>query len=162
MTNFDLHRLASLGLVDDLKRAVYSGEDVNQKNDLGATALHYAISEKRPETASTLLDLGADACSQDKDGKTPLHWAIEHRLFDTARELIQREPQVTHIEDKYGNQPLWTAAFKSKGDYRFVELLLDNGAAPSHCNQAGLCPLDIPRRTGNTALLKLLTREDGR
>ena len=162
MKNFDLHGLARLGLVDDLKRAVNSGEDVNQKGALGATALHYAISEKRPEMASTLLDLGADACSQDKDGMTPLHWAIEHRLFDTARELMEREPRVVHIEDKYGNQPLWTAVFNSKGDYRCIELLLDNGAAPSHRNQAGLCPLDIPRRTGNMALLKILTREDGR
>ena len=156
MRTVDLHGYARMNSIDDLQTAIMNGADVNGKDRFGATPLHYAIAEKRLEVISVLLKHGADVTAQDVDGRTPLHYAVENNLPKVAEELLKKNRAVISIGDKFGNQPLWTAAFNSKGNYDFVALLLHYGADPKHQNNANLTPLDIPKRKRDDALLSVL------
>lgn len=56
-----------------------NGRLVNQKDESGATALHYAALNGHRRIAELLVERGADANSRDgRFGATPAGWAIEY------------------------------------------------------------------------------------
>jgi uncharacterized protein len=156
MIQIDLQKLAIQNRVEELRAAIMEGADPNVKDSFGSTALLAAIAYKSLEVIPVLLEHGADVTVQDNDGSTALHYAIEHKLPAVLEALVERCPEAVFISDKYGNQPLWTAAFNARGDYEMVSTLLRNGANANHCNNVGLCPLEISKRKGELALLHLL------
>jgi ankyrin repeat protein len=79
----DLHKLTKAIELRDLNqvRAILEkhGELVHQRDEIGATPLHYAAFEGNREIARLLLDKGAEINSRDgKFGATPAGWAIEY------------------------------------------------------------------------------------
>jgi ankyrin repeat protein len=156
MKKIDLHGYAVMNRVDELRAAITEGVNLNEKDRFGATALHSAIAYKNLEVIALLLEHGAEVTAQDKDGSTPLHYAIEHNLHSVAEALVKRNPAVIVIADKHGNQPLWTAAFNARGSYETVSMLLGYGADPNHVNKTSLSPLDLAKRIGEGALLRIL------
>ena len=79
----DLERLieaARLGMVEDLKNIVHRyPELVREKDETGATALHYAAFGGHREAVRLLVQAGADINAADKQfGATPAGWAIEY------------------------------------------------------------------------------------
>jgi ankyrin repeat protein len=103
-----------------------------------------------------LLEHGADVTAQDKDGSTPLHYAIENCLDSVVETLVKKNRAVIAIADKHGNEPLWTAAFDARGDYEAFLLLLSYGADPTDLNKVNSSPLDLAKRMGEDALLRIL------
>jgi hypothetical protein len=82
-------------LVDDFKRLIEASklgdeeavisllqrhsELINQRDEVGATALHYAAFGGHRKVAKLLVDRGADINSRDGQfGATPAGWAIEY------------------------------------------------------------------------------------
>lgn len=55
-----LHVAAIEGEVDDVKKLLASGSDVNEKDGQGYTALHYACGEGERRCAEALLEKGAN------------------------------------------------------------------------------------------------------
>ncbi|XP_070539771.1 uncharacterized protein [Ptychodera flava] len=53
-------------------------EEVNEQDNEGMTALHWAAFHNRPEHVQLLMLKGSDIYSVDIDGKTPLHWAAQN------------------------------------------------------------------------------------
>ena len=156
MNRSDLRKLAIQNQVEELRAAITEGADPNESDSLGSTALHAAIAYKSLDVIPVLLEHGADVTIQDKDGSTALHYAVEHGLPQIAEQLLANNPKLVAIADKFGNEPLWTAAFNAKGNYELVSLLLRYGANPSHSNNAKMTPLDIPKRKGDATLLGIL------
>ena len=152
----DIHRFARRGNLDAIREAVQAGTNIDTKDEFGSTALQNAIAQKQLAAVDLLLALGADVAVQDRDGSTALHWAIEHDLPKVLESLLQKCPEAVSISDKHGNEPLWTAAFRARGQYEIVSLLLKYGANTQHRNNVNLTPLDIPKRKGEAALLQLL------
>ncbi len=77
----EAERAESLPLAAKLRqRAVVEellaeGDDVDTRDDWGATALHWAAVTSEEDIARTLIEAGADVNAKTGDGSRPLHWA---------------------------------------------------------------------------------------
>ncbi len=101
------------------------GADVNEPQSDGATALHWAVYEDRPELAAQLIDAGADVTARNRAGVTPLSLAAEtgnaamvERLLDAGADPRETLPN--------GETTLMMAA--RTGSVDTIELLIDRGA----------------------------------
>ncbi len=65
-----LHTAATLGNIDDLRRLVAAGADLDGRDALGRTPLHIAAECQWADVAQVLLDAGADADAPDAEGTT--------------------------------------------------------------------------------------------
>lgn len=57
--------------------------------DSQAVPLHYAVGQKKHETVSLLIELGADVNAVNKDNITSLHIAVKNNMIDIAKILIK-------------------------------------------------------------------------
>src|SRR5579871_4905915 len=79
----ELERLieaARLGAVEDVKALVHRHPElVSQRDETGATALHYAAFGGHRDVVRVLVETGADInAADDQFGATPAGWAIEY------------------------------------------------------------------------------------
>lgn len=75
-TETDLHVAAERGSVDDVRRLVRAGADLNARDADGLTPLHRAAAwNPDPAVTRTLLGAGADVGTRIVGGFTPLHLA---------------------------------------------------------------------------------------
>lgn len=70
-------------------KAVDSGEDVNEVEGAGNTALHNAAYEGWLEGAELLLSLGAKIDASNNAGDRPWHWA-RNMGHDNMMELLEQ------------------------------------------------------------------------
>jgi hypothetical protein len=68
----NLHDAARAGLLEHVRALLDRGGAIDDRDDLGRTALHWAVMSSRVETARLLLERGAEADARDKRGYTPL------------------------------------------------------------------------------------------
>ena len=78
-------------------------------------------------------------------GLNLLHFAAEYGELKLASELLELGIKVDEKND-FGNTPLWTAVFNSKGKYELVELLIKNGADPNSLNNSNNTPLKFAEK----------------
>lgn len=85
-----LSRIADLG---EEKRKAF----INQQDQVGNTALHYACRSGRPETVKALLEAGADPNLVDIDGNSPFR-ACAH--FEAEKnDLLEMKHDTTRLEE---------------------------------------------------------------
>jgi len=78
---------AAAGDIDELRRLLARGIDINRADYDGRTALHLAASEGRGEAIAYLLERGADATKLDRWGNTPLDDAERGKHHDIVVQL---------------------------------------------------------------------------
>ena len=66
---------AKLGQGAVVEELLARGDDVNTRDDWGATALHWAAVTSEEDIVRTLIEEGADVNAKTGDGSRPLHWA---------------------------------------------------------------------------------------
>ena len=66
---------AKLGQRAVVEELLARGDDVDTRDDWGATALHWAAVTSEEEIVRTLIEEGADVNAKTGDGSRPLHWA---------------------------------------------------------------------------------------
>ena len=111
----------------------------------GYSALHIALSKGFDDILIVLLDGGIDTNLQDSKGQTALHYCAFLNKVEIAKNILAHGGRLD-IEDKFGNQPLWTAIINDKGfgsRIELVEIFISAGANPSHRNNTGGSPLKI-------------------
>ncbi|KAG0142173.1 hypothetical protein CROQUDRAFT_662874 [Cronartium quercuum f. sp. fusiforme G11] len=110
------------------------GYDINFKDGLGNTALHYAVMNSSPTVLELILEHdGADVDLLNKQGLTPLHCSIQidqpkHRLL-IAKSLIEAGAD-PRIKNKYHQTPLQmlksvTSTSKNEEDEELERCLME-------------------------------------
>ena len=123
-----LLRAAKDNDVDVLETLMKEGQDPNQANSFGQTALHICAIWGNVQAAHVLLDCGANLDVQNDHGMTPLHYAAERGRVDIVALLVDAGADVTLMTDKGGR-----TAFELTEDEVIQDLL---GAPKRECHDA--------------------------
>lgn len=130
------------GAIEMIRLLLEFGHDANQLGLLGSCPLTTAVSARRPEIVTLLLDYGADI-NGGESFLAPLHVAIEEQGM--VELLVQRGADV-NFAGPAGDTALHLIASQ---EFRFswtpdlVGLLADNGANLQTRNKEGKTALDI-------------------
>lgn len=65
------------GNLKAIEALIDNGVDINMTNNLGQTALHYALNLDSIDVAKFLISKGADVKTKDKKGITPLDMVVK-------------------------------------------------------------------------------------
>ncbi len=102
----DIFSAAKEGNIEEVRRLVESGVDVNVKDNDGRTPLHFAAGLGYIEVVKYLISKGAYVnVKENAHGATPLHLAAEFGQIEVVKYLISKGAEV-NVKDNYGNTPL--------------------------------------------------------
>jgi len=82
--DISIHSAAFEGNIEAVKKHLAAGTDVNVKNGVGVTPLHWPARDGLKEIAELLIANGADLNAKNVFGDTPLDWAIRFKHTKTA------------------------------------------------------------------------------
>lgn len=149
-----IHEAAKAGDLEQVKKllALENGQ-LNAKDSLGYTPLHWSLIRTHWQIAAYLLDEGADPTLTGSDGATTLHCAANHDNAEIIVRLIARgvDPNVKNI---WGNTPL--ALTVQRGCAQTARALIAHGADIQAQTEEGWTPLHLAYRSGQPLLQKLL------
>ena len=132
-----LHMAMQHNKLEDVKKLLDAGADVNAKDWKGWTLLHWAARKNTVEVAKLLIHNGADVNAKEEDGRTPLHWAAFSNASDTAKLLIEGGANIK-AKDVGGRTPLHVTALgntairknvaRKRNAGEVAQLLIESGA----------------------------------
>lgn len=154
MNKADIFQHVRLNDINALKMAIGS-IDINIVNESGQSLLHEAAVNNSVKCAQELLDKGIDSNIKDNKGMTALHYSAANNSVDVAVEIIGQGGDLS-IFDDYGNQPLWTAVFNARGQYKMVELFINYKANSNHKNNSDKSPIDFAKQINDQNLVAIL------
>ena len=91
---------SSDGNVEELRRLVETGADVNAHMRDGATPLHLAAQQGHVEAVEMLVEQGADVNVQDLQGKTPAMWTT-NRLIKKCLKKSWKKRQPLNVASRW-------------------------------------------------------------
>lgn len=108
-----------------IKALLAGGADVQEKDQDGMTALHWAVVANHAEAAQALLAGGADVNAVDRFGYTPLLYAATIDFGDAETETaLLRAGADPNIKDKKGK-----TAFAQAREYPYLRAALEKAGA---------------------------------
>lgn len=183
--SINLYRAIHGGDLDQIKRHIFWGTDINQADPQGDKPLHVAARRGRLVIARELLKNGADPNAKNRAGETPLQVALKEGktqlasvlldegasddlqalLFllvhsgvddrDSLRLLIGRGVDVD-AKDQSGVTPLLIAVDDSRR--LLAKRLIDLGADVNGADNAGRTPLLVATQKEDQPIIDLLER----
>ncbi|CAM4758600.1 unnamed protein product [Rotaria magnacalcarata] len=141
-----------------------SGQDADNLNITGQTALFMATLKDRVDVVKFLIQKGAHVNVQNRYGVSPLLLCAESGNFELVQALVQAgadvniTPQGELAEDNFlaGQTPLFGAA--KKGHVDICEYLIQNGADVNAITMTGATPLYTATEEGHLDVVQLLIR----
>ena len=131
--NKDWWKTATL---EDVKKELKNGANVNAASDEDTTALMFAaLFNQNPEVIKTLIDEGADVNAKNKDGSTALMLANLNQDPEVIKTLINEGTDV-NAKNKSGGTALMFAALHQKNPDA-VKALLKAGADANVIDNGG-------------------------
>ena len=85
----ELYAAVAQGKIAQITKLLDKGENIEQRDVLGSTPLHFAAREGADDILDTLIRRGADAHAKNNKGETPLDVARIKYLTDTADQQLQ-------------------------------------------------------------------------
>ncbi len=149
-----LHHAAAFGNLETLKLLLNSGADVNAKNRLEGTPLHWAV--RNHEKMGLLLDHGAHINDKTQDGSTPLYLASRRRDSPSVLRLLLKKGANPNLATLNGRTPLMAAA--GDGNVVAMRLLLAKRADATALSGSGAGTLIDAARSRNLEAVRLLLR----
>ena len=168
------------GNLQEMKRLVENGADVNARNDVNNTALHFAagatpienqIYRGSPEAAAYLIEHGADLNAQNGTGITPLMDAIINDYLETVKLLIAHGADVNMVS-RYNETALSMAILRAHSQFadppsmkpfvrRYSDIaieLLNHGANPNFKDFTGHTILESAKKFHEDNLVDALRK----
>lgn len=125
-----LHKAARNGCTELLKPLLYSGANINSKDNENLTPLQYALCGNHINTAIILIQAGADVndVSSNFYGQSALHFASETCDVQLIEFLLNYHADV-NVKNYKSQTPLHVAADNCTGDshHEVMKILLING-----------------------------------
>ena len=111
-----LYQLCMDGKLAEVRAALARGEDVNEKDSIGTTALMFAVLKKHNSIVKLLLDQPAvDVNVKDKWGQTALHRAAYVNNPEGARMLLlHKDFNSANVTNNWGTTALMIAVKNRK------------------------------------------------
>jgi len=102
----DINQAARDGDIEAVKQAIADGTDVNARNSMGRTPLHYAAAYNRKEVVELLIAAGADVHAKGADGRTPLDMVDEKVLPNEGESQLEvdRRRETANLIRKHGGK----------------------------------------------------------
>jgi ankyrin repeat protein len=88
-----------------------NGAEVDARDKLLKTPLHYACENGYFDAVKCLLDAGADAMEVDNCGRTALHYSIYSAQTNIITMLLNQNRELIGIKDNAGRTPLHHTVF---------------------------------------------------
>jgi ankyrin repeat protein len=129
------------------------GADVNAKNNVGETPLHWVATNGHVALSEILIGEDARVNEKTSNGYTPLHRAAANGHTTVAEILIKTGAQVNE-QGNYGYTPLHRAAYRGHADV--AEVLIKAGANINAKDEYGDTPLHFAAYNGKTEVAELL------
>jgi uncharacterized protein len=152
------------GNIPEIEKLIKGGADVNARNDVSNSALHFAtgatpiqnqIYRGSPEAMDCLIEHGADVNAPNKTGITPLMDAVYNNNLESLKILLARGAN-PNIQSKYTATALSEAIIRR---YRDIAIeLLRNGANPNVKDFAGRTPLQTAQSFHEIGLVEYLRK----
>ncbi len=149
-----LPEYARAGNLNEVRKAIASGANVNLPDANGITPLKHAARHGHIELVRVLLAAGAKPDVRDREGFHALSNAAWQGHTEIARLLIQHGAAVDSANGTNAETPLMTAA--SYGRTQTLQLLLRSGARVDAQSAAGWTPLKMAARAGHADAVRLL------
>jgi ankyrin repeat protein len=146
----NLYRAIQAGDLDQIKRHLYWGTEINQPDPDGDYPLHVAARRGRVVIARALLDHGANPNAQNLGGKTPLRVALGQGKTQVALVLVQKGA----LDDP--QELLFDLARSGVSDRDSLKFLVERGADVNARDDKGDTALHIAIRDNRLLLVKRL------
>lgn len=129
---------------------------LNNTDNSGYTALHWACMRAHWDVAKYLIEQGADLNLLGGDGGTPINWAVHHDNVDIIKLMVEKGAKL-NIRNKWGMTELHTAIWR--GCIHVVEYLLDKGSDPMIKTNEGWTGMHYAFRSGHDDVIQLLRKK---
>ncbi|KAF7358496.1 Pfs domain-containing protein [Mycena venus] len=128
-------------------------KSVNQADEYGRAALHFASSKGHLDIVQLLIEHSASVNQADKDGKTALHLTLREGHLNIVQLLIEHSTSVNQA-DKDGRTALHLAS--SKGHPDIIQLLIEHSASVNQADKYGTTTLHLASCKGHPNIVQLL------
>ncbi|XP_021373360.1 ankyrin-1-like [Mizuhopecten yessoensis] len=122
-----------------LRLLLVKGANIHYKYFDDKSLLHICCEKDRLECAKLLMEFGAIVQAQDEWNMTPLMYCMVRHFCDIANELLARDPQSVHSQDKFGKSVIHCAT--EFGSVELLKLVLSHGADVDQTDWYGITPL---------------------
>lgn len=152
-TSNDIHASIKAGDIEQVKRFLDKGNDIDKIYSKGYTLLLYAIKKDRTsKVTSYLLKQGANP-NVAIDGITPLMYAVAYRNYSIIKELVAHKAAIDYVSD--GNESAMVFAIKERNE-KAVQVLLDLGANPKQLIRDNYTAIDLAKEENIREILEVL------
>jgi len=155
-----LHGAVERGDIDEVKRLINEGENVNKivyfrAFNLSQTPLHIAAEKGYYDIAELLIQKKANINILNNESRTPLHTASQWGHYDVVQLLLDNNAK-KNIKDSKGYTPLHCAVIGGLSSAVTSETLILGGADTEIKNNDSMTPLHTAVYNGNLEAVKVL------
>jgi ankyrin repeat protein len=140
-----LYNAVAVADIEEVKRLITQGADVNARNRFGDTPLRRAAYEGHTQVVELLINRGANVNTRNGSLGTALHGAAHAGVAEIAALLLNHGANV-NARNKLGKTPLHYAVEARASEV--VELLIKNRARVEARDKGGNTPLNYTASSG--------------
>lgn len=139
---YELHDAVRSGSVEECRKLIGRGVDVNLPDSKRRTALHIAAWKGNSELVQCLVSANCNVMAKALDGFTALHFAAASGDAACCQILIKRQKSLMSMRISKGNKTALHLAI-AKGHLDVVKCLLESGADITAKTGAGKTVLEL-------------------